>query len=79
MEIEENAFVKMVHHNLKYSSNEVVGIFLGKKVDGLLTIFDAIPLFHNPITSPMLELAFVMVLVLNILNFGFSRFSYVID
>lgn len=62
MEIEENAFIKMVHHNLKYSSNEVLGIFLGNKGDGLLTISDAVPLFHNPITTPMLELAFVMVL-----------------
>lgn len=61
IQFKQLAYKKMVYHNLKYSSNEVVGIFIGQKVNNALSIEDAFPLFHNPVTTPMLELAFVMV------------------
>jgi hypothetical protein len=61
MEFSQLSYRKMVYHNLKYASNEVVGIFLGKKTNDVLSIVDAFPLFHNPFTAPMLELSFVMV------------------
>jgi hypothetical protein len=64
MEINQYAFIKMVYHNLKFSSNEVLGIFIGKKNGDVLSIVDTFPLFHNPITSPMLELAFIMVCII---------------
>jgi hypothetical protein len=61
MEFHQLAYRKMVYHNLKYSSNEVVGVFIGRRTNDVLSIVDAFPLFHNPVTAPMLELAFVMV------------------
>lgn len=55
----------MMLHLMKYHKSECFGLLLGRKTESggkrEVTIEDAIPLFHNKVTSGSLEIAFEIV------------------
>uniref|UniRef100_A0A0G4HNS3 MPN domain-containing protein n=1 Tax=Chromera velia CCMP2878 TaxID=1169474 RepID=A0A0G4HNS3_9ALVE len=60
---DDDAYVKMILHSLKYAKEDVNGILIGTRTDGSgdIVFKDAIPLFHTYILDPMMKLAFSMV------------------
>jgi hypothetical protein len=49
-------------HSIKYHKSDVLGVLLGRKIDSKkIEVTDAIPLFHNKLTSGPLEIAFEMI------------------
>ncbi|KAI3383076.1 hypothetical protein SNEBB_001535 [Seison nebaliae] len=56
------AFLKIWLHRIKYSHLAVNGLLIGKDVDGVLFIEDAIPLFHNsPSLNCMIDIAMIQI------------------
>lgn len=52
----------MLLHSIKYHKSDVIGVLLGKKIDSKkIEVQDSVPLFHNKVTSGMLEIAFEMI------------------
>lgn len=66
--IESLAYEKIVLHALKYPSQSVTGVLLGKQNDAekIHLITDAIPLFHGNVLAPMLEIAMMQVRIIGI-------------
>jgi hypothetical protein len=66
--IESLAYEKIILHALKYPSQSVTGVLLGKsnEAEKAQLITDAIPLFHGNILAPMLEIAMMQVIIINI-------------
>jgi hypothetical protein len=58
--IEELAYKKLMLHSLKHSKSDCLGLLLGKKSGNVVTVTDAVPLFHNRVMSGLLEVAFEM-------------------
>ncbi|KYN96735.1 conserved protein, unknown function [Plasmodium reichenowi] len=64
--IDDGAYAKIFMHSIKYSSDDVCGILIGKYLSSnekkkKCLITNYIPLFHTHILSPYLNLAFTLV------------------
>lgn len=57
-------YVKCLLHSLKYPHQPISGLLLGFEEKGTVYISDTIPLFHNHILSPMLEIALTQVYII---------------
>jgi hypothetical protein len=64
-----HSFVKPSLHAFKFPHLSVCGVFLGVCQDNKIKVVDAIPLFHDQPLAPMLEVAFLMVISIYIIEF----------
>ena len=57
--IENKAFAKLMLHCLKHTKNDCYGILIGQKSENsdALSITDAVPLSHDKVFAPQLEIA----------------------
>jgi hypothetical protein len=55
--ISDQAYAKIMLHCLKHTLNDCYGILIGKADQSSVTVTDAIPLFHDRIFAPQLEIA----------------------
>jgi len=55
--ISDKAYAKIILHCLKYTSNDCYGILIGKSDQNSYKVTDAVPLFHERIFAPQLEIA----------------------
>eukprot|EP00924_Labyrinthula_sp_SR-Ha-C_P007052 maker-scaffold_8-snap-gene-8.65-mRNA-1 protein AED:0.01 eAED:0.01 QI:36/1/1/1/1/1/2/89/186 len=53
MIFEDKPLLKMLLHGGKHPTEAVIGVLLGKKDE--MKVLDAIPMFHNAVLSPVLE------------------------
>jgi hypothetical protein len=56
--INESAQAKMLLHVIKYHKFDCIGVLVGKKDGSSVQIVDAVPLFHQRLMTPTLEVAF---------------------
>lgn len=56
-----DAFTKMSLHLARFLDNPIFGILFGDISSDSIKIVDSIPLFHNRILAPMLEIALLFV------------------
>ena len=61
VEIQQVASRKMLAHLIKYQKNDCIGLLIGNRDSNVITVTDAIPLFHDHIMTGMLEVAVEMV------------------
>jgi hypothetical protein len=54
--ISDKAYAKIMLHCIKHTSNDCFGILLGKKNDDRYDVTDAVPLSHDKILAPQLEI-----------------------
>ena len=62
--INKLAYQKAIFHSLKFPSSNVLGMMsinIGVLVGNKQEVTDAYPLFHSPVVSPSLEIAFGLV------------------
>lgn len=57
------AYSKVLLHAAKFPSQSVTGLLLGTREEGIVRVSDAVPLFHNSISAPVLEAAAALVRV----------------
>jgi len=57
--IENKAFAKLMLHCLKHTKNDCYGILIGQKTENsdALSITDTVPLSHDKVFAPQLEIA----------------------
>jgi len=55
--IKNQVYRKMTAHSLKYLTEDVTGLLVGKIDQYQIVVHDAYPLFHSKITAPLLEVA----------------------
>ena len=62
--IENKAFSKLMLHCLKHTKNDCYGILIGQKLENsdVLSITDAVPLSHDKVFTPQLEIALKFVI-----------------
>ncbi|KAG5181696.1 COX4 neighbour [Tribonema minus] len=56
-EVEPKAYCKLMLHSAQHPSCDVLGVLLGSQDDSRTVVKDAVPLFHLPVLTPMLEVA----------------------
>lgn len=60
--IDNKAYSKIILHCVKHPVNDCYGVLLGKTSEEGFTVTDAIPLFHDRIFAPQLEVALKFVI-----------------
>lgn len=60
--VEGKAYAKLMLHILKHTINDCYGVLIGNSQNDIITVTDAIPLFHERIFAPQLEIALKFVL-----------------
>ena len=63
--IHKNAFAKMILHCLKHLNEDCLGVLIGKFKENQYTVSNVIPLSHERILIPQLEIAFKLVILFN--------------
>ena len=58
---EAHALQKSIAHILKHHKSDCIGILLGHRDGGTVTVTDAIPLFHDRVMSSAMETALEMI------------------
>ena len=57
IEIENKAYAKLMLHCLKHTTSDCYGVLIGNGESDSLKVIDSIPLFHDRIFAPQLEIA----------------------
>lgn len=57
-----NAFSKLFLHCLKYLSNDCYGVLIGNIKNNTYNIVDVIPLSHERLFAPQVEISFKLVI-----------------
>jgi hypothetical protein len=61
--ISDLAYAKLMLHCMKHTVNDCIGVLLGTEEGDKVTISDVIPLFHERIFAPQLEIAMKFVIL----------------
>eukprot|EP01118_Nematostelium_gracile_P002225 TRINITY_DN1245_c0_g1_i1.p1 TRINITY_DN1245_c0_g1~~TRINITY_DN1245_c0_g1_i1.p1 ORF type:complete len:188 (-),score=43.48 TRINITY_DN1245_c0_g1_i1:73-636(-) len=59
--VSSQAYCKILLHAHKYPSQPIFGLLLGKESNSSVQIEDAVPLFHDKVVGPMLEVGLMQV------------------
>eukprot|EP01017_Pseudomicrothorax_dubius_P000541 TRINITY_DN0_c2073_g1_i2.p1 TRINITY_DN0_c2073_g1~~TRINITY_DN0_c2073_g1_i2.p1 ORF type:complete len:188 (+),score=47.58 TRINITY_DN0_c2073_g1_i2:50-613(+) len=59
--VEERVYKKAAAHVLRYTTEDVIGVLVGRRGPGTVTLVDAYPLAHGPVMAPLLEIAFELI------------------
>lgn len=62
VDLNQKAYAKIMLHCLKHTSNDCYGILIGSVHGDIIKVVDAVPLFHNGVFSPELEIALKFVI-----------------
>ena len=57
-----NAFSKYILHCLKHLSNDCYGALIGNLTDNIYNIIDVIPISHERLYAPQIEISFKLVI-----------------
>ncbi len=57
IKISDEAYAKLMLHCLKHTSKDCIGVLLGKEFNDEILVVDSIPLFHDRVFGPQLEIA----------------------
>ena len=57
VKISDEAYAKLMLHSLKHTSKDCVGILLGVENNDEILVVDSVPLFHDRVFGPQLEIA----------------------
>ena len=67
----------MLFHNIKYLTNDTLGILVGTIEDKRITVEDAYPLTHLRVTLPFLENAINLVILFYFIFYNYNfRLNY---
>lgn len=55
--IDKRAYGKIMLHCIKHNTSDCIGVLIGKESDGTTVINDVVPLFHDRVFAPQLEVA----------------------
>lgn len=55
--IEDKAYAKIMMHIMKHTVKDCIGVLIGTEEENKIKVSDAIPLFHERVFAPQLEIA----------------------
>ncbi len=61
--IDNKAYAKIMLHLMKHTVSDCIGVLIGTEEGDKVTVLDAIPLFHDRIFAPQLEIALKFVFI----------------
>ena len=59
--LSKRACTKTLAHALKYQKNDCIGVLIGQRKSGKITVTDVVPLFHDRVMSSTLESALELI------------------
>ncbi len=74
--IDNKAYAKIMLHLMKHTVSDCIGVLIGTEEGDKVTVLDAIPLFHDRIFAPQLEIALKFVFINLLTNLLIDRIIY---